>query len=197
IRKDIASRVVPSHVGRAPAHPREASWGKFTADQWKIFCTIHLPYTLTRLWGSFKDSQDLAEQRRYKMLQNFLHLVTAVKLATATTQNDHTIQLYESHMKTYLTTLLELYPGTKISIYQHLSLHFGDQLRHFGPNRAWHCFAFERYNGALQKFNTNNKFGMAPISTPCTALTTLSRSYGDDYDAEFLQAAKHQSAVSS
>ncbi|KAK0468700.1 hypothetical protein IW261DRAFT_1426209 [Armillaria novae-zelandiae] len=159
IRTDIASRVVPSHVGRAPAHPGEASWGKFTTDQWKIFCTIHLPYTLTCLWGSFKDSQDLTEQRWYKMLQNFLHLVMAVKLATATIQNDRTIQLYEYHMKTYLTMLLELYPGTKISIYQHLSLHFGDQLQCFGPNWAWCCFAFERYNGALQKFNTNNKFG--------------------------------------
>ncbi|KAK0207180.1 hypothetical protein IW262DRAFT_669213 [Armillaria fumosa] len=62
-------------------------------------------------------------------------------------------------MRAYLQKLLELYPGSGISPYQHLSLHFGELLRSFGPNHAWRCWAFERYNGIIQKINTNNIFG--------------------------------------
>lgn len=159
VKKDISVRKLPSHIGRPPTHPGEKAWGKFTADQWKTFCTVHLPYTLTRLWGPLKNSDDPQERRRYHQLTNFLDLVTAVKIATAKTQTEKSIQEYEVKMRAYLQKLLELYPGSGISPYQHLSLHFGELLRLFGPNHAWRCWAFERYNGIIQKISTNNIFG--------------------------------------
>ena len=144
---------LPSWVSRAPAHPGEKKWGKFSADQWHTFCTINLPITLTRLWGGNKDS------REHQMLENFMHLVIAVKLASMRSLTPSRIELFEQHMFQYLTTLLELYPGTTITPYQHLSLHFGDMLRRFGPTHGWRCFPFERYNYLLQQIPTNMKFG--------------------------------------
>lgn len=88
-----------------------------------------------------------------------MHLVTAVKLATMRTMTAERILQYEHHMHRYLETLLELYPGAEISSYQHMALHFGDQLRRFGPTHAWRCFPFERYNYLLQKIPTNKIFG--------------------------------------
>ncbi|KAJ6567785.1 hypothetical protein B0H10DRAFT_2356873, partial [Mycena sp. CBHHK59/15] len=159
VRIDMERRSMPSTVGRAPAHPGEAAWGKFTADEWKTFCIYHLPFTLTRLWGPYKESADVEECRKYKMLQNFLHLVGAVKLATSPTITPQTIDAYEKEILSYLSELLTLYPGAQIELYQHLAMHFGDLLKRWGPTHSWRCFAFERYNGLLQKINTSKKFG--------------------------------------
>ncbi|KAF9006287.1 hypothetical protein BDZ89DRAFT_966080, partial [Hymenopellis radicata] len=156
---DAERRHMPSYVGRPPSHPGEAKWGKFTADQWKTFCTQHLPFTLTRLWGHFRNSQNQVERHKYDMLQNFLHLVSAVKLATTAKVTPASIEEYEFEMHTYLTGLLELYPGSQIESYQHMAMHFGDLLRRWGPVHSWRCFAFERYNGVLQQINVNKKFG--------------------------------------
>lgn len=68
---------------------------------------------------------------------------------------------YEAHMHKYLTSLLDLYPNTNITPYQHLALHFGPLLRRFGPTHAWRCFPFERYNYLVQQIPTNSKPGMS------------------------------------
>jgi hypothetical protein len=154
ICKDMATLRLPGWFSKSPSHPGESRWGKFSADQWRSFCTVNLPRTLIRLWGSKpKDS------REHQMLCNFMHLVTAVKLATMRTLTAERIAQYEYNMQQYLESLLKLYPGTGIGAYQHMALHFGDQLRRFGPTHAWHCFPFERYNYLLQKIPTNKIFG--------------------------------------
>jgi hypothetical protein len=150
--------VLPSWVPRAPSHPGEKKWGKLGADQWRSFCLVNLPITLIRLWGSLD-----VESREHKMLVNFLHLISAIKLATMRKMTKERIAQYERHMHQYLTSLLELYPETSITPYQHLSLHFGDLLERFGPTHAWRCFAFERYNYLMQNIPTNSKFGMFGI----------------------------------
>jgi hypothetical protein len=157
IRNDMAHMQHPSWLDPAPKHPGERKWGKFTADQWRTFCTINLPITLIRLWGG-KDKKS----REYQMLENFMHLVAAIKLATMRKMTPARIQQYKSHISQYLSSLLDLYPHTSITPYQHLSLHFGDHLERFGPNQAWRCFPFERYNFLMQQIPTNDKFGMLP-----------------------------------
>ncbi|KAJ3566227.1 hypothetical protein NP233_g7126 [Leucocoprinus birnbaumii] len=154
IRKDMEQIQVPSWVLPGPSHPGEEKWGKLHADQWRSFCTIHLPITLVRLWG-----KDPAGSKRYKMLENFLHLVTAVKLGSLRTTSSQRAELYEYHMSCYLRSLLELYPGTKITPYQHMAMHIGQQLRRFGPTHAWRCYAFERFNHIFQVIQTNNIYG--------------------------------------
>ncbi|KAJ2912102.1 hypothetical protein MD484_g8307, partial [Candolleomyces efflorescens] len=154
IRKDIERLTQPTWVSRAPSRPGEKRFGKFTADQWRSFCMLILPTTLTRLWGTKPEGS--AERRR---LDNFMHLVSAVKLATMHKLTESRIQQYEFHIRRYLETLLELFPGTSITPYQHLSLHFGQQLRLFGPVHAWRCFPFERFNYILQKIPTNEMIG--------------------------------------
>lgn len=146
--------VLPSWVPKGPAYPGEAKGGKLHADQWRSFFTINLPVTLTRLWGS----EPTGSMKR-AMLENFLHLVAAVKLASFRNITEEHIHLYEEHMHQYLTTLLQLYPNTKMAPYQHIALHFGEYLRRFGPTHGWRCFAFERFNYLLQQTSTNMVVG--------------------------------------
>ena len=154
IRKDMKRTQFPSWMSTAPAHPGESKWGKFSADQWRTFCTQVLPITLIRLWGSKPKGS-----RERDMLDNFMHLVSAIKLATMRKMTPSRIAQYEHHMHTYLQTLLKLYPDITITPYQHLSLHFGSLLERFGPTHAWRCFPFERYNYVMQQIPTNQKFG--------------------------------------
>jgi len=144
----------PSWMTKAPAHPGESKWGNFSADQWRTFCTHILPVTLIRLWGN-RDQSTVERQQ----LDNFMHLVSAVKLATMRTITEARVAEYEYHIYEYLRTLLILYPNIKPTAYHHLVLHFGDFLRGMGPSSAYRCFNFERYNYILQKLPTNRIFG--------------------------------------
>ena len=146
---------LPTWVSRTPNHPGESDWGKFTADNWRSFCLINLPITLTRLWGGKP-----RESREYRMLDNYMHLITAIKLATSRNITAGHISAYQAHMHAYLKSLLILYPNTSITTYQHLALHFGTLLGRFGPTHAWRCFPFERYNHQMQELTTNKRFGM-------------------------------------
>ncbi|KAJ4492031.1 hypothetical protein C8J55DRAFT_556318 [Lentinula edodes] len=76
IREDMLKLEILSWMDAAPNRPGEKSHGSFTADQWRTFCTINLPITLVRLWGPLPQ-----DERKYAILVNFMHLVTAVRLA--------------------------------------------------------------------------------------------------------------------
>ncbi|KAJ7462482.1 hypothetical protein FB451DRAFT_1404280 [Mycena latifolia] len=93
-----------------------------------------------------------------------MHLQAAVTLATARYMTPARIDLYELHIEKYLRSLLKLYPGTSITPYQHLSLHFGPTLRGFGPTHGYRCWPFERNNNRLQQIPTNKKFGDMEIT---------------------------------
>ncbi|KAJ3793081.1 hypothetical protein GGU11DRAFT_692459, partial [Lentinula aff. detonsa] len=170
IRADMDKTKKPSFIPSAPSKPGEAAQGKFTADQWRTFSTIHLPITLIRLWGLKPGT------RKYKMLVNFMHLITAVRLANMRAMTADRVEQFEYHIRAYLEDLIGfgssdpmegLYPHTRISPYQHMMLHFGDLLRRFGPVHSWRCFAFERLNYILQSFPTNSRFGMSSVVCSC------------------------------
>ena len=93
------------------------------------------------------------------MLENYIHLVTAIKLATKRRITSEDIAGYEFHMHAYLKSLLVLYPSSSLTPYQHLALHFGPFLTRFGPTHAWRCYPFERYNHIMQRTPNNQRFG--------------------------------------
>jgi hypothetical protein len=155
IQADMAHLKTPLWLSLAPKHPGEASWGSYMADQWCAFCMINLTFTLIWLWGGSEKTSF-----KYRALENYVHLVTAIETGTTRKVTPSWIQDYEFHIYQYLSTLIELYPGTTISPYQHLALHYGMFLRRFGPSHGWWCWAFERANYKLQQIPTNTKYGM-------------------------------------
>ncbi|KAJ3501185.1 hypothetical protein NLJ89_g9453 [Agrocybe chaxingu] len=100
VRIDMDRLVLPSWVSAAPRNPGDAKTGKFTADQWRTFCTINLSLTLNRLWGSEPEGS-----RKRLMLDNFMHLVTAIKLASMHCVTQDRISHYIFHMHRYLEGL--------------------------------------------------------------------------------------------
>ena len=144
---------LPKWLATVPTNVGEAKAGKLTADQWKTFCCVHLVVTLVRIWGSG------ASPRFHKLLENFMFLVTATKLASMRTMSDKRADEFHLNMHQYLKTLLELFEGVNLTPNQHYSLHLSTHLKRFGPTHAWRTFAFERCNYVLQHIPTNKKFG--------------------------------------
>lgn len=144
----------PSWLTPTPQYLGSSKAGKLTADQWRTV-SLRLTVTLVRKWGN-----EPSESRYFKMLSNFMHLLSAIKLATMKVINSIIIQQYTDFMKQYLDGVLALYCNVHLTPNQHLALHFGDHLERFGPTYASRAFVIERQNLILQRINTNTKPGM-------------------------------------
>ena len=152
---DMARTTLPSWMGRAPKNLGSPSHGKLKADQWRTACTVNLVITLVRLWGQHDSNEDLQA-----ILSNFISLVIMVRWASRrSTSLDH-IEIIQSNLDYYLKSLVDLFGKSVIRPNHHLSLHITECLQAFGPVHGWWAFPFERYNGILQRKNTNNKLGM-------------------------------------
>lgn len=161
IRADIKNTYLPSWIERPPLNFGSASHGKLKADHWRTVCTINMVITLVRLWTS-----STASEGDRLLLENFLHLVIAVDLATRRSMDPARARLFDEHMLAYLTSLRQLFEHTLVPNH-HLSLHLAACLLLFGPVHGWWGYPFERYNGIIQRLNTNNKIG---TSSFCSVL---------------------------
>lgn len=151
---DLAATTLPSWMGRVPRNLGSAAHGKLSADQWRTACTVHFVITLIRLWGMLPN-----DDRRKQILDNFIALVTAVLWAAKRSSSEEHIAIIRNQFEKYLTSLVDLFTTDALRPNHHLSLHLAECLEMFGPAHGWWAFPFERYNGVLQRFNTNSKIG--------------------------------------
>ena len=159
IHQDMEIIELPSWISPAPSKVGEKKHGKLSADQWRTFCTVHLPITLIRLWGGLPEGQ-----RERRMLANFMDLVTAVEISGSLVISGAHIDLYCSTILRYLRTMKSLYKEAKVVPNHHMSVHIGDSvLPHFGPLHAIRAFHTERFNFLLQNENTNGKLGTSDM----------------------------------
>lgn len=163
VHRDMALTALPSSVGRAPVNVGSAAAGTLSADQWRTLCTIHLPITLIRLWAPLPETD-----RRRKMLDNFLHMIIAVRYGTARRVSAVRIQTYDYHIFKYVYGLRELFPEQELVPNQHLALHLGEVLARFGPTQAYWAFPFERYIRLVRLANINYRSSMLPLSRRIT-----------------------------
>lgn len=155
---DMSKTTLPSWIGRAPPRLGDGRHGKLSADQWRTACTVNLVITLVRLWG-LKSPND----RQYQMLDNFMDLVIACKLAMMRKMTPDRIKQFQKHMHRYLETTKQLYVYSALTPNHHFSLHLPRLFENFGPPHAWSCFVFERCLRWLKFIKTSNKFGELPL----------------------------------
>ncbi|KAI0650959.1 hypothetical protein C8Q79DRAFT_901952 [Trametes meyenii] len=158
VRKDITKTSLPSWLETPPRNFGSPSHGKLKADHWRTIGTVSLVMTLVRLWGTAGAS---IEER--EVLDNFISLAVAVDLATRRSMDRPRAALYDQYMQRYLQSLRSLFNHSLVPNH-HLSLHLPQCLDLFGPVHGWWAFPFERYNGVLQRLNTNNKPGDMPLT---------------------------------
>ncbi|KAI0375837.1 hypothetical protein BV20DRAFT_932781 [Pilatotrama ljubarskyi] len=159
LRQDIVKTSFPSWLERPPRNFGSPSHGKLKADHWRTVCTVSMVITLVRLWGS-----STASPKQKALLDNFIHLVSAVDLATRRSVDQDRIDKFDDHLMQYLAGLQRLFDWHHLVPNHHLSLHLKECLELFGPVHAWWAFPFERYNGLLQGLNTNSKTNAMPLT---------------------------------
>ena len=93
------------------------------------------------------------------MLQNYMHLVTAVVTSSMLEIDEGHIRTYEEAILRYLRGIKKLYKEAEIKANHHMALHVGAFLRRFGPVHSMRTFFSERMNFVLQGTNSNSKFG--------------------------------------
>lgn len=149
---DMTRTQTPSWINAAPRNWGTTERGKLSADQWRTICTIHLPITLIRLWGNNTG-------RKRHLLENFMHLVSAVRIANMRVTTRNQVLSYNKHIFAYAEGLKVLYPDAKLRPSLHGALHIGDILELFGPVQSHSAPFFERYINFFHRINTNQKLG--------------------------------------
>lgn len=149
---DMKRTQLPTWISPAPPNWGTAERGKLSADQWRVICTIHLPITLIRLWGD-------ETGRKKAMLEHFMDLVSAVRIANLRISSKDQIRAYNHFMFRYASRCASLYPDETLKPTLHASLHIGDILELFGPVHAISAPFYERYINFFHNLNTNRKIG--------------------------------------
>lgn len=160
VQKDIEDTTFPSWVKRTPKRIGEVSHGKLSFEELKSSTNISLLISLICLWG--RESQGKQRDR----LDNFLHLIVAMRLATRRSVTDHSIAAFERHIRAHLEGFKILYPHeTVIPSHHFAGCHLGDILRLWGSWDNTSASPFESYIGMTQGIPTNHKFGECDFAT--------------------------------
>jgi hypothetical protein len=158
---DMARTTLPSWLARAPRNFGSPNHGKLKADQWRTACLVNLVITLCRIWGGTQ-----ASQKHSILLRNYLSLVIAVRWATMRSTSHHHATITEEYLTYYVRSTVEVFSTRALVFNNHASFHIPECLRMFGPVHGWWAFPFERYNGVLQRYNTNSKTGELSFFRP-------------------------------
>ncbi|KAF8803058.1 hypothetical protein BYT27DRAFT_7110771 [Phlegmacium glaucopus] len=159
----------PSHITRLPKNLGENQSLK-KADEWRRLLTI-TPVLLWFVWRSQDDTIPNSEPRLsgnekittthsrnpQKLYNAVLLLCAGVRLLATRTITLHQARMGQEFLAQFSRALLAL--GVPLVINHHLSLHFYDMIRLFGPIYAWWLFAFERFNGMMEKVKHNGHDG--------------------------------------
>ncbi|KAJ2920865.1 hypothetical protein H1R20_g16228, partial [Candolleomyces eurysporus] len=168
---DMKSTVLPSWVTLVPSNWGTACQGKLSADNWRIICCVHLPITLIRLYG-----QDSG--RKKMIVDNFMDLICAVRVATMDTISPNQIELYRLSILHYSLGVKALFTEHKILPSHHAALHLGDVLEKFGPKHTHDSPHYERYINFFHRMN-NHKLDLAGelegtlLKTACRCANTI------------------------
>lgn len=131
----------PSAVGRIPLKIT-SNFSGFTADQWKTWTTMYSPYALRDVLPS-------------EHLQCWLKFVHACRLLCSTVLTMDEVQEINTVLGEFVHDVHNLYKRSTPNM--HLHQHLCSSIESFGPTYAFWLFSFERLNGILGTYKTNNK----------------------------------------
>lgn len=134
---------MPSDVGRLPTNI-SSGYGGFTANQWRYWITTYSPVVLKSILS--KDH-----------LQCWLLYVRACSILCRRFLRISDVITADSFLLQFCRKCEHLYGSDACTPNFHLHLHIKESFLQFGPPHAFWCFAFERFNGVLGSYHTNNR----------------------------------------
>ena len=132
----------PCDVGRLPAHM--SCYKSFTANQWKNWITLYSCVLL----------KDLLPPDDFRCRKCFVRSCVIISSYSIRESDIRTAHLF---LGQFCRQFERLYGKESCTFNMHLHLHLKKILLDFGPAHASWCYAFERYNGILGSYFTNNR----------------------------------------
>ena len=142
IECSVSKIKTPRSVGRLPLKIASGFSG-FTADQWKNWITVFSPVALKHILNS-------ADYRCWLL---FVRACFLLSNRIISTQAIDEIHHYLTHFCKHFE---ELYGADACTPNMHLHLHLKDCLKDYGPAHSFRVYSFERYNGILGRYHSNN-----------------------------------------
>ena len=143
IQKLVDNCEVPSTMGRIP-NKIAANFSNFKADQWKQWTVV---FSIFALHG-------VLENRHLNCWRKFVKACTILDASIIT---KHAVEEAHALLLTFCTEAEELYGPDAITINMHLHTHLKECILDFGPPASFWVFGFERFNGYLGDYPTNNR----------------------------------------
>ncbi|QRV74636.1 Transposase family Tnp2 protein [Ceratobasidium sp. AG-Ba] len=154
VKADMTRTLLPSWLKPPPLNFATASHGKLQAEEYKSLAFVSFTITLVRLWGRPNTALDFCAR-----LENFLHLMIAVRILAFQSITESDIVAFELHYMRYIKQIKVLYPSCSIVPVHHLGLHIPHFLRLLGPSTCYSESTCEQFIGMFQNISTNFKFG--------------------------------------
>ena len=142
IQNHVDSVCVPAGIGRLPLKVCSGFAG-FTADQYKNW---------TNLFSLFALSTILSHDD----LECWRHFVLASRLLSQFSLSKCNIQLADALFLHFCNRVERMYGPSVVTPNLHLHCHLREVMLDYGPVYNVWLFSFERYNGILESFPTNN-----------------------------------------
>ena len=142
IQTRVNAFVCPSDVGRIPSK-LSSGFSGMTADQWKNWILLFSLYSL----------KDVLPWRDYRCWHTFVKICC---LLCRRTLSDENLSEADALINDFWTYFVELYGKESCTMNIHLHGHLTECIRNYGPVNSFWCFAYERMNGVLGAYHTNN-----------------------------------------
>ena len=133
----------PKDVGRMPLKI-SSSFSGFTADQWRNWTTI---FSSVCLKGVLPQAH----------LNCWLLFVKACILLCSRIISKPSVISADLFLLQFCKKFQQLYGSDECTPNMHMHLHLKESILDYGPVYSFWCFAFERFNGILGAYQTNNR----------------------------------------
>ena len=119
------------------------SYKRYKAEEWKVFTLVYLLYCLK---GIIPDNH----YAMWSVYVNACHLLCQRSITTKDVETSHNL------LKIFCSAFAKNMGPLSCTPNMHMHMHLKDCIKDFGPVYSFWCFAFERFNGILGKYQTNN-----------------------------------------
>ena len=161
VRRSILHTILPSWINRVPHNLGEPSHGSLKAAEWLILYKLYYPISLIPVWtNSLEEAgSDKRKNRLSSLLDSTTLLCKIAHFLTLPKIKLDDLNELESLITDYRKVLQKNWPGLRSKPNLHLTQHYPEDIRRFGPPRSTAAWAQERVNGMLQKLPTNHHMG--------------------------------------
>ena len=141
IQEKVNTSVTISEVGLIP-YKISSNFARLTANEWKDWTLI---FSLISLYG-------MIPQEHLTCWELF---VSACTIFSSSILSEAEILKARDLIHQFFSSAETLFGSTFLTLNTHLHLHLHDVLKDYGPCYGYWLFSFERYNGLLGKYPTN------------------------------------------